>query len=76
VDQEDRVSAWGFGFSQAWGIEAQELLATERALETYYRWQLAENFSLTPDLQLVLGSGGRPTGGTHLVLGVRMNFGF
>ncbi len=51
-------------------------LASERVLETYYRWQLARNFSLTPDFQLVLGSGGRRSRGTHGILGIRMNFGF
>jgi hypothetical protein len=76
LDREDRVSAWGLGFSQAWGIETDEPLGTERVFETYYRWQLADNFSLTPDLQFVLGSGGRLDGGTHFVFGLRTNFDF
>jgi hypothetical protein len=74
IDEADRVSAWGFGFSQAWGIEQEHPLATERVIETYYRWQLADRFSLSPSFQLVLGSGGDPSGGTHLVFGVRTNF--
>ena len=74
IDEADRVSAWGFGFSQAWGIEEEYALATERVIETYYRWQLADRFSLSPSFQLVLGSGGDPSGGTRLVFGVRTNF--
>lgn len=76
ADREDRISAWGFGFSQTFGIETENSSASERVLETYYRWQMARNFSLTPDFQLVLGSGGANKGGTHTVLGIRMNFGF
>ncbi len=76
VDEADRVSAWAFGLSQAFGIATDDPLATERVLETYYRWQLSQNFSLTPDFQLVLGSGGNQIAGTHVVMGMRMNFGF
>lgn len=76
VDEQDRVSAWAFGFSQAFGIETEQPLSSERILETYYRWQLSRNFSLTPDFQLVFGSGGSIDQGTHVVTGVRMNFGF
>lgn len=76
VDEGDRISAWGLGFSQAWGIEEEQARATERGLETYYRWQVTDNFSLTPDFQLVLGAGGNRIGATHLVFGVRTNFGF
>lgn len=76
VDQSEHVSAWGFGFSQSTGIQNEMRSPSERALETYYRWQVTNNFSLTPDLQLVFGSGGNRTGGTHGVAGVRMTFGF
>lgn len=61
VDEQERISAWGLGFSQAFGIETGDPLQSERALETYYRWQLTQNFSLTPDFQLVFGSGGART---------------
>ena len=76
MDERDRTSAWAFGFSQWFGIETTDRLATERALETYYRWQLSDNFALTPDFQLVFGLGGSRSQGTHVVAGMRMNFGF
>lgn len=76
VNEGDRVSAWAIGISQAFGIETEESLASERILETYYRWQLSNNFSLTPDFQLVFGSGGSEAQGTHVVTGMRMTFGF
>jgi hypothetical protein len=75
VDREDRVSAWALGFSQAFPILREAPLASERVLETYYRWQLTQNFALTPDFQLVLGSGGRPKRGVQPVFGLRANFG-
>ncbi len=74
VDADDHVSAWGIGFSRAWGIEADQPLQAETVIETYYRWQVTDNFALTPDLQIVNGAGG--ASGTHIVLGLRTNFGF
>jgi len=71
---DDQISAWGFGFSQAWGIELDQPLVPERVFETYYRWQFTENFALTPDLQIVTGAGG--FSGTHAIFGLRTNFGF
>lgn len=73
---DDLISALGVGFSQTFGIDTGEALASERVLETYYRWQVARLFSLSPDVQLVLGSGGNRTRGTHLVLGLRLYYGF
>ena len=77
IDAEERVSAWSLGFSQTFGIPTgAEELASERVLETYYRWQWSQNISLTPDLQLVFGSGGRRSNATQPVFGLRLNFGF
>jgi carbohydrate-selective porin OprB len=76
VDQGDRVSAWSLGFSQTFGIETGDPLASERILETYYRWEWTHNISLSPDFQLVLGSGGRRSRGTQAVFGLRANFGY
>lgn len=76
VDKRDRVSQWGIGFSQSFGIETDGPLASEKTLETYFRWQVSNIFSLTPDLQFVFGSGGSRTQGLHVVTGLRMNFGF
>lgn len=76
VDESEHVSAWGLGYSQSTGIQSEVRSPSERALETYYRWQVTSNFSLTPDLQLVFRSGGNRTGGTHGVAGFRMTFGF
>lgn len=76
VDREDRVSAWSLGFSQAFGIPTGKPQVSERVLETYYRWQWTKNMSFSPDLQLVLGSGGRVKDGTQLVVGSRVNFVF
>ena len=76
VDQRDRVSQWGIGFSQSFGIETEVPLASEKTLETYFRWQVSEIFSLTPDFQFVFGSGGSRIQGLHVVTGLRMNFGF
>jgi len=75
VDRQDRISALAVGFSQAFPINPDGTLTSERVLETYYRWQTAANFSLTPDFQLVLGSGGRRRQGTQAVVGIRMFFG-
>jgi hypothetical protein len=76
VDEEERVSAWSLGFSQTFGIPNGEDLASERVLETYYRWQWTRNIALTPDLQLIFGSGGRRSRATQPVFGLRLNFGF
>ncbi len=76
VQEGDRVSAWALGFSQAFGIDRGDPLSSERTLETYYRWQLSQNFSISPDLQLVLGAGGKKIRGTHVVGGMRMTFAF
>ncbi|MEW5977333.1 MAG: carbohydrate porin [Acidobacteriota bacterium] len=76
ADREDRISAWSLGFSQTFGIPTGEPLASERVLETYYRWQWTRNISLTPDFQLVMGSGGRRTKGTQAVAAMRFNFSF
>lgn len=76
VDSENRVSAFAVGFSQAFGLATEFPLASERVLETYYRWQLARNFSLSPDFQLVLGSGGKRSRGTQAIFGLRMFVGF
>jgi hypothetical protein len=65
-----------FGFSQAFGIPTGELLASERVFETYSRWQWTQHISLTPNFQLILGSGGMPFRGTQAVFGTRVNFGF
>ncbi len=73
VRQNDRTSAYAIAFSQAFPID--RTLSSERVFETYYRWQVTRNFSLSPDLQFILGSGGRTQKGTQLVLGVRMFFG-
>jgi hypothetical protein len=75
VDRDDNISAVGIGFSQSFPIDPDGLQASERVLETYYRWQIAENLSLTPDFQIVLGSGGARSHGTHVVMGLRMFFG-
>jgi len=72
----DRISAWGIGFSQTFGMETGNGRVSERALETYYRLQVARNFSLTPDFQLVLGLGGAKQPGKHAVLGLRLYYGF
>ncbi len=74
VNADDYVSAWGLGFSTAWGIDPGNTLRPEHVLETYYRWQITNNFALTPDFQIINGAGGAP--GTHVVLGMRANFGF
>jgi len=78
VDEQERVSAWAIGFSQAFPIEPSETddFASERVLETYYRWQLTRNVSLTPHFQLILGAGGLPSGGTHTVFGTRLFFAY
>jgi len=76
VDTGDRISAWSIAFSQAFGITTDMRLASERVIETYYRWQWTQHISITPDFQLILGSGGRRTKGTQPVLALRLNFGF
>ena len=73
---DDRTSALGIGFSQTFGMRTGDGRVSELALETYYRLQVAKNFSLTPDFQLVLGSGGAKQQGKHAVLGLRLNYGF
>lgn len=76
VDKRDRVSEWGIGFSQSFGIETEAQLVSEKTIESYFRWQVSDIFSLTPDFQFVVGSGGSRTQGLHVVTGLRMNFGF
>jgi hypothetical protein len=72
----EEVSAWGVGFSQAFPIATTEPRRSERVIETYFRRQLTANLSLTPDFQLILGSGGSLDQGTHAVGGLRVNVGF
>jgi len=76
IDAEDHISAWSLGFSQAFGIQTDTPLATERVIETYYRWQWTQHIAITPDFQLVFGSGGRRFKGTQPVFSLRVNFGF
>ncbi len=76
IDAGDHVSAFSVGFSQAFPIASEPGLVSEKALETYYRWQWTRNVSLTPDFQLIFGSGGRRQQGTQAVMSVRLNFGF
>jgi len=73
---EDRNSVWSLGFSQAFPIATGTPMASEKVIETYYRWQWSQNISVSPDFQLVFGSGGRIHDGTQFVFGTRMNFSF
>lgn len=73
VHRDDRTSAYAIGFSQAFPIDGS--LSSERVFETYYRWQISRSFSLSPDLQFLMGSGGRRRNGTQVVMGLRMFFG-
>lgn len=76
VSSQDRHSAWAFAFGQTFGIPTEQPQSSERILETFYRYQWAKNISVTPDFQLVFGSGGRTRDGTQAVGGVRLNFTF
>ncbi|MBI4463328.1 MAG: carbohydrate porin [Acidobacteria bacterium] len=76
MDAQERASAWSIGFSQTFGIATDEVQVSERILETYYRWQWTQHISLTPDFQLILGSGGRRSRAIQPVFGMRMNLGF
>ena len=69
-------SALGLAFSQAFRIDDGESHASEKVLETYYRWQVTRNFALTPDFQLIFGSGGRSAKGTQGVVGARVHVSF
>lgn len=75
-DDVERMSAFGVGFSQAFPIDSTAFPVSERVIETYFRRQLSANLSLTPDLQLVFGSGGQSELATHVVGGVRISVGF
>jgi hypothetical protein len=75
-EPDDRISAWSLGFSQAFPIATGSPLASEKVIETYYRWQWSQNISVSPDFQLVFGSGGKVHDGTQFVLGTRMDFSF
>jgi len=76
VDQQDRVSAWSVGFSQAFPTPGAETQVSEKVLETYYRWQITRNAALSPSFQLVGGAGGHPGGSLNTVYGVRLFFGY
>ena len=75
INQDEQISAWGIAFSSSRGIETGIRLETERVLETYYRWQVSDALSLTPDFQFVVGSSGRSQQATYPVLGLRVTFG-
>ncbi len=47
-------------------------LENETVLETSYQLQLSKNFSLTPDLQLILNPAKHPDESSEWVLGIRM----
>ena len=69
-------SALGFAFSQTFGINDGESFSSEKVLEAYYRWQVTRSFAVTPDFQLIFGSGGRSAEGTHGVAGARVHVSF
>ena len=72
----ERLSALGVGLSQAFPLAAPDTLRSERVIEAYFRRQFTANLSLTPDFQLILGSGGSADQGTHVVGSLRVNVGF
>jgi carbohydrate-selective porin OprB len=76
VDRDDQVSAWSIGFSQAFPTPGVENLVSEKVIETFYRWQITNNLALSPDFQLIFGSGGLTSRGVHTVYGVRLFLGY
>ncbi|MBK9170550.1 MAG: carbohydrate porin [Bryobacterales bacterium] len=74
TDEQERVSAWSVGFSQAFPTESPERPVSEKVLETFYRWQMTRNAALSPSFQLVGGSGGQTSKGLHTVYGLRLFF--
>ena len=48
VDSADRTSAFAVGFSQAFPINPDDTLSSERILESYYRWQFTKTSRCRP----------------------------
>ena len=80
VAAEDAVSA-GFefnprrdqavSFGAGWARPARSKSRDEYVIETSYRFQLSQNFSLTPDLQLLIDPANNPAENRVWVLGLR-----
>jgi carbohydrate-selective porin OprB len=54
-----------------WARPSNEDLTDEHVIETSYKVQLSKNFSLLPDVQLVLGPANNPDKGSIWVVGLR-----
>jgi porin len=67
-----RDQAWTFGIG--WAEPANKPTGTkeEYVIETSYKFQLAKNFSLLPDLQLVIDPANNPTESSVWVFGLRV----
>ena len=70
----DEAWSLGFGWAKPSELTVGPGLDDEYMFETSYKFQLAKNFSITPDVQLVFNPANNPSESTAIVAGVRFVF--
>ncbi len=60
-----------FGIAAGLGRDSSGSDKWQAVIETFYRWQIGPNFHVTPEAQLIFGSGLRPDHSIRLVAGIR-----
>jgi len=63
-----------FGVGVAWGDPTDPMVDDETVIETFYRIQLTDTLTVTPDLQFILDPGANPARDVIVVAGVRLQF--
>ena len=66
-DQLGVAANWGQPNKDSFGSGLDD----QFVVETYYRWQLAEQFALTPDIQYIMNPALNPTENSLWILGLR-----
>lgn len=65
-----------FGFGFGWAKPALDSLRDQWSIESFYRYQLTDNFAITPDIQLVINPALNPRKDTLWVFGTRARVSF
>lgn len=73
ADHRDYLAAGGLGFQLG---DGRLSYGPESAIETYYRWELSKNLSLTPDFQLIQNPGDNTDRGPIFIAGARAHADF
>lgn len=60
-----------FGFGFGWAKPARDILHDQWSIESFYRYQVTDNFAITPDIQLVINPSNSPEKDKLWVFGTR-----